>query len=182
MKSKNLNIRKIQRGSSVILCLMFFFIVVQNPILAQDSEQKTNQEETIGTILCHNSSSNSEPERVNDYVRIVYEIIETSEMFLRKTGGHKIMQRIESNGGYYYDLILWSCPYDKKENSSSSMKYRFDLHEVYKDRYPKVASFTFDLEGQDLFISEWNYELAKEGLISIPFNRKLLSKFNQIGK
>lgn len=130
-------------------------------------------------ILCHTTESNKNAERVNGCTDIVYEILTSSKAFKERAGGFEIKEWVNLNGGFYYDVYLWDCPHDDVNDENHSLGYKLDLHQVYFDRHPRMASFVFDPKKQVLYIGEWNRETGDEDLVSIPFNRDLLLKFNQ---
>ncbi|MBO9674553.1 MAG: hypothetical protein J7577_13980 [Sphingobacteriaceae bacterium] len=106
--------------------------------------------------------------------QIAYKIVETSPRYKQLTKG--LYKRIVKNGGTSYGIMLESSPNPKTDPSEAySKNYNFNLHESYADRMPIIARFVFDPQKQQLY----EEDVAKDKLIAIGFDKKLLTLFNK---
>ena len=108
---------------------------------------------------------------------IALEIFKSSERYIKLADGYK--ERIIKNGGIDFEIFPWTSPdSDTKDSENILPDYYFSIHEIYKDRNPRIATFKFSTELQELYEEEFvNDDDIGFKLTPLKFDRKLLAKF-----
>ena len=132
-----------------------------------------NQPSTVKATTGKQQASPSSGKHVERSCQeVVYEILTTSKRFKELTNG--LEQRVAKNGGTSYGTILEGSP-DKSDSTETSMTYDYNLHETYPDHDVVIARFSFDTHKRQLY----ELNILSDSLVSIEFDRSLLTKLNQ---
>lgn len=110
-------------------------------------------------------------------IDVVTEILTTSPLYLKYTDG--LYEAIVKNGGTSYGTAIEGSPNPEKDKAwYYSETYDFNLHEIYPDRMPTIARFTFDPANMQLYEDD----IIKGELVPIEFDKSLLLKFKELCK
>jgi hypothetical protein len=102
------------------------------------------------------------------------EILESSSSYQKRI--ENLLDAVVKNGGTSYGILIEGSPNPKSDHASSySKNYDFSLHETYPDRVVTIARYTFDPARNELF----EYDVVNDSMITIKFDKKLLSKFHK---
>ncbi len=108
---------------------------------------------------------------------VVEEIITTCPSYLKMTKG--LAQQVEDNGGVGFGHIFEGSPNGEKgDDCPYTEMYEFNLHEYYATHSPTLARYSFNPNTKELF----EYNPIDDQLFAIPFNKKLIEKFDKACK